>query len=735
MINHLAWNGLRRQPLMSLAAIFFIAASTALFTLTALLGCQLFGSIDQLMNQAQVPDVLQMYSGTVDKEKLASFANESEMVKDWQTSEFWNMDNAQIMLNGQALAGNTQDNGLVAQPEKFDFLLDLSGKQPEVNPGEVYVPIAYQSLYDLEPGDLMTVNGENLTIAGFIRDAQMNAMMCSSKRFLVHPATLEQLKGQAQEEALIEFMLNPGVSPSAFRQVYEEAGLPSSGPFIDRSLIRVMNALSDGTVIFILLLISLVILAISIVCIRYILSLQLEQDRQQTGMMKALGIHRKTIRRIYLVRYVFLAVPGILTGLVIALIVQHPMMQQFQKLYGSAPAGFTLPLVCLAAAIICGGIILLSVWLSLRKLNRQSPLDALQTKESSVKSTHLLSAAVCAGCAFLALLPLDLAYTLSSPSFVTNMGIGNAQLRLDLRPDNSALDIKTDLQNNPRIQDWVLLETYGETVQLADGTKISLPVETGNHQIFPVTLQEGHLPQAENELVLSVLAAKELDLKTGDPIQLDGQDEPFIVSGLYSDITNGGKTAKTIDLAAEDAPVWQVAYVTLKEGENVQDWMTKTATQGVSVTLIGDYVRQTYSQTLHQLDLASWLAVSAAVFITWVVLYLAIRLPVEQSRKTLSLKKALGFKSGQLKKEWFMKDALWCLAGTAGGLLLVTGPGQWICAIALDQMGAAGFHFEIPWLLNIGILLLVFMTALSAIWSGLSLIRQITPCECVKGKE
>lgn len=163
--------------------------------------------------------------------------------------------------------------------------------------------------------------------------------------------------------------------------------------------------------------------------------------------------------------------------------------------------------------------------------------------------------------------------------------------------------------------------------------------------------------------------------------------------------------------------------------------MTKTATQGVSVTLIGDYVRQTYSQTLHQLDLASWLAVAAAVFITWVVLYLAIRLPVEQSRKTLSLKKALGFKSGQLKKEWFMKDALWCLAGTAGGLLLVTGPGQWICAIALDQMGAAGFHFEIPWLLNIGILLLVFMTALSAIWSGLSLIRQITPCECVKGKE
>ncbi|WP_300903049.1 hypothetical protein, partial [Faecalibaculum rodentium] len=193
MISRLAFSGIRRQPLASLASVFFIAASTTLLALTALLSCQLYGSIDSLMDQAQVPDILQMHAGSVDEQDIKDFADRCPQIAGWQISSFLNLNNPAVRLKDQSLAGSTQDNGLVIQPEHFDFLLDLSGSKPEVQPGEVYVPVAYRGLYDLKAGDIMTIGSDSLIIAGFIRDAQMNAMMCSSKRFLVHPQTLERL--------------------------------------------------------------------------------------------------------------------------------------------------------------------------------------------------------------------------------------------------------------------------------------------------------------------------------------------------------------------------------------------------------------------------------------------------------------------------------------------------------------------------------------------------------------
>ena len=207
MISRLAFSGIRRQPLASLASVFFIAASTTLLALTALLSCQLYGSIDSLMDQAQVPDILQMHAGSVDEQDIKDFADRCPQIAGWQISSFLNLNNPAVRLKDQSLAGSTQDNGLVIQPEHFDFLLDLSGSKPEVQPGEVYVPVAYRGLYDLKAGDIMTIGSDSLIIAGFIRDAQMNAMMCSSKRFLVHPQTLKRLQDAGVQETLIEFML------------------------------------------------------------------------------------------------------------------------------------------------------------------------------------------------------------------------------------------------------------------------------------------------------------------------------------------------------------------------------------------------------------------------------------------------------------------------------------------------------------------------------------------------
>ena len=285
------------------------------------------------------------------------------------------------------------------------------------------------------------------------------------------------------------------------------------------------------------------------------------------------------------------------------------------------------------------------------------------------------------------------------------------------------------------MQRWTLLKTYGESARLKDGSSLSLPVETGDLEAFPVTCDKGRLPEKENELALSVLAARELNLEPGDTLQLEDQPEPFVISGLYSDITNGGKTAKGLHLETEQDPVWTVGYVSLKYSADPQSWMESMSGAGISVTSIREYVRQTYAQTLHQLDLAAQLAAFTGLFITAVVMFLAIRLSIQQNRATLSLKKALGFTTGQLKREWFLRQIPWCLSGAAAGLLLALGPGKWLCCLVLEQLGATGFSFDIPWFSALAVLFLIPAAALTATWCSLSVLRCITPCECFRGKE
>ena len=77
----------------------------------------------------------------------------------------------------------------------------MDNNRPDVLPGQVYVPVCYRTRYELNIGDTMRIGSEGLTVAGFLRDAQMNSMMASSKRFLVSQWDYERLKPRGVHKA------------------------------------------------------------------------------------------------------------------------------------------------------------------------------------------------------------------------------------------------------------------------------------------------------------------------------------------------------------------------------------------------------------------------------------------------------------------------------------------------------------------------------------------------------
>lgn len=151
--------------------------------------------------------------------------------------------------------------------------------------------------------------------------------------------------------------------------------------------------------------------------------------------------------------------------------------------------------------------------------------------------------------AFLMLVPQNLYSTMSSPQFVTYMGIGDGEIRIDVRQTEEIGQIteqmERELELDAEVEKYVVLRTQSYAAVLADGSVCNLTIETGDHSVFPVSYMEGTMPKKEAEIALSATNAEELGLYVGDTLQLIVGDEKkvYTVSGIYSDITNGGNCA------------------------------------------------------------------------------------------------------------------------------------------------------------------------------------------------
>lgn len=769
MIKRLILNDFKRNKLISTVTCIFMTVSAMLLGLTVLLFGSLLGSIDNLMNMAQTPDFLQMHTGEISEEEIDRFVQNQDMVEEWQICRFLNIENGMISLDGKSLADSTQDNGLCVQGQKFDYLLDMEDKIAKVPEGKVYVPVCYKREYGLEQGQYMQIGNEVLEIAGFFRDSKMNSMMASSKRFLVNEKDYERLKENGSEEYLIEFLLREGMESSVFAMAYAQAGLPANGPTITYPLIRMMNALSDGMMIFVILIVSIVILCISMLCIRFIQLTGLEKDKREIGMLKAVGIARKDIRMLYFAKFLVLSMSGAVAGFILACCLSKPLKVQMQELYGATANGKVGFLLLAIGIVLVEGIMLLGVRRTLKRMEQISAVAALNGRDEAPKGRkqtvkkknhmggrkYLLISVVTAACVFLMLVPHNLSSTISSPEFVTYMGIGSGQIRLDVRQTEDILKktdkIEKQLRRDDKVIAYTRLQTKAYYVEYMDKAACRLLVELGDHSVFPIRYVEGNAPEKEGQLALSVLNAKELDLGLGDRVTMsaNGQKQEFTICGIYSDITNGGKTAKAYasneKLSASDGePVmWSVFYVSLKPGEDIHAWVSDRQTgfagegnAGVKVVDIAEYVSGTYGQTIRQIRLAANVAMGAATIIIFIVVLLFIRLIVERERKDSSLKKAMGYTGREIRMEYLKKSCIYVISGIGTGIIFGNFLGETIAGVILGSMGAA----ELRFILDFGVVcfqipVITLAVAMLAVRVGLFEVKKISAYECCIGRE
>lgn len=752
----MVWNDLKKNRLMSVTITMFVTVVACMFALTTILSVYLLGSIQNLMNTAKTPDFLQMHAGELHMQQLERFTEQHEEIEAFQVCGFLNLNSGDIYLNGHSMIDSTQDNGLSIQSETFDFLLDMNNQKPVVKQGEIYVPVCYMQEYGLEMGMEMRIGNHTFLIAGFIRDSQMNSMMASSKRFLVCEEDYENLRLLGKEEYLIEFLLKDNADIQVFCTDYADAGLDANGPMITGSLIRMMNALSDGVMIMIILLVSIALLFIAMLCIRFSVLTKLEQDKREIGTLKALGISKKDINRLYFTKFLLLAAIGLILGLFAAFLLQGVFIREMQELYGTYHnSGMTIMIAAVGAAlVVC--IMLRSIWKTLKRTARMSVIEAINGRgeayKLSVWKQYVIIAMVLVSCVSMTLIPENMANTFASPKFATYMGIGNGEIRIDINQTEDihqkTAQVEAMLLADDRVEKYSVLQTGNYKRRSLEGELTNLTVEIGDHTIFPVSYSSGETPKREGEIALSCLNAEDMGVKTGDSVTLlVGQEEVvYEVCGIYSDITNGGKSAKMVadkgNGENREDLMWSVIYLSVKEGIDTEQLTAEYRLNmqekelDASIIDVESYIKATYGPTILQIQRMAKLIMAVAVMIIVVVVALFVRLVIEKDRYKISLYKALGFTTKDLKYRYYRNYLICGIVSVVIGIVAGNMLGELVAGMFLNSLGAYGFEFIINKAdVFMKIPAVIILSVIIAVSAGLVEIKKMKAYECCLRRE
>ena len=771
MTRKMIWNDLVRNRAVSLITILFISVAAMLLSLAAILTVNLFGAVDRLMADAKTPHFMQMHTGAVDMAGLEDFVGNNRNVADFQVIPFLNVENTDLILGGNRLTDSVQDNGFCTQSSWFDFLLDMENQPVKPQPGEVYVPVCYLRDGIVNVGDPAVLCGRTFRVAGFIRDSQMNSTLASSKRFLINEADYARLAPFGNVEYLIEFRLHDLSKLSAFETAYSAAGLPANGPALTWPLFQMISAISDGIMIAILVLIGLLVVSVSLLCVRFTLLAKIEDDFREIGVMKAIGMRIWDIRGIYLAIYAVMAAIGSGFGFMLSLLFKDALLERIRlNLGGSGSPARELLLGGLGAGIVCL-LILLYVNGCLRRFRCISAVQAIRfgaqddsshssrivrLSESRVVSCNFILGlkdvlarkrlygtmlAVIILASFIMVVPQNLYHTISGDDFVTYIGVGNCDLRMDIQQTGQigekTQDIGRYMENDPEIADYALFVSKIFPVKLDRGETENLKVELGDHSVFPLHYAEGRLPVKETEIALSAIYADELEKRVGERITLltSAGEKQMTVCGIYSDITNGGKTAKAVFTDTGTEPVWSLVCADLAGKDRLPDKIAEYAAHFsyAKVSSIDEYMAQTFGGTLRSVQAASRIAGIVSAVIVLLVTLLFVKLLAAKDRYSIAVLRAVGFTGSDIQRQYAWRAFLILAVGIFLGTILAGTVGEKLSAAAVSSLGAATFRFTINPLSTylFSPLILVCSGLLATVW-GTAHAGDVKLCQSIK---
>lgn len=717
---------LKRKRTMNMILLLFIILTSMFLASSVDNLIAVSGAIDHFLNISKVPDSIVVALTDGKRDEIADFLKEQRWTSEYEVIDGFNLINENVTITScQADPGRTgyeRTNTLFIQrvPHNLMKVFTEENERLTLKPGEIAFPKVEADNNNLQVGDKVCIRvGEEeqeFRIAAVVKDAVFGSSMMGFKRLFIGEEDFDRYEKQ---EGIVHTAIY-GVlyaDKEKFKQEWKKQNFNVISAVEGKGVIR-MCYIMDMLIAAILIVVSVCLILLAFLVLRFTIVFTLQEDYKEIGIMKAIGMREAGIKGLYLVKYFALAVTGALIGLGFSVPFGNAILKRaiVNIVVEQTEQNFVIKLVCAAMVV---GIVLFFCYVSANKLKKISALEAIRSGSggeryhaksplklwkqtrmrpffylaandilSSLRRFGVLFMTFCLGM-LLILLPLSAANTLKSDGVIWEFGLSPSDVYLDTgKGETYTVDMDSMFRDMEEIEQ-VLAEHGMKAVTGADmGYMIPCYAQDPEDSVAYYVLQavgswdrhysllSGREPELSNEVILTELTAGELGVGIGDTIHftMAGRTEEFIITGIYQSMMNMGqgfRVSRSAKMDPANAGGIMCIQVEIEEMDSAEA-CEKLAEifPDYRIMNVRGFLDNMIGGIIEQIDRFIYFIVGVVLVINGLITVLLMKTIMGRERGEIALLKSMGFAQRSLRAWQTVRVLLVLAVSVLAGALL-----------------------------------------------------------------
>lgn len=564
--------------------------------------------------------------------------------------------------------------------------------------GEIWVTQLFADTFKVSLGDSIgfKVNGKtvSLKVTSLINDSLQPSTLVSVTLFYINKNNIRDFSSYLKTEIIL-IDTKKGVNASDLEKNLvsdiKVGGYGGTNDMLVQSSIMISSIMGGAAVLA-----SVLVFIVTIFLIRFIVWNNILKEYKSIGVYKALGFSKKEILKFYIIGYSLTAVLGSVLGAVCSIPVLNYTSAKFLKYIGNFNGININFAVILSTVFIFSLIVIVNLYLIIKRTNKISPVEALRTgitssrkklTKSFIKNNSspfalaindIFKYKKISFCIALSLtLSLSLIILFGNFNYTTLKMKDNSNIWFGIPKSNITISSSTttgseefnnvlnEVKKDKRVKNYVYGSFFSDNVEI-NIKKYNIKSSFCGIQSFNsfdsnlgFTIIDGHNPKSSNEVCVSLNILKDSGLQVGDYLELSvkGKKETYLISGSFSTLMDEGYVIRILKNREIESGHYNEIFLNLKDNNSIKDFEKDFNNKAYSMN--ADDLEPTMKNTMDSIPgmivpISSLLMISFAVF-SIVIIFNIIIMNLRDNRKNFGIMKALGFTSGEIRNRYLYR--------------------------------------------------------------------------------
>ncbi len=764
---------LKRKKTMNIILLIFIIMASAFISSSVNNLLAITGAVDTYTEKSEVSDLIVLFYENDETEKsMDNLLENTDIVSDYFCSKILLTTKKNILINGKPCEYSNAIG--IATPDLLGFKIFNSDNSviEKVNDGEIYISNYHLNAWNLNVGDTVKVYDTTFTVAGGVKNILYGSPMMGMQTFMISENDYNKVCDESDNTYILNYLINID-DLEGFDNEYNKLGL-SPLMYINKSVINLLYIV-DMVKSGVMLVVSICLILISIVILRFTIMFTLDEEFREVGVMKAIGIKNSRIRLLYCIKYFSVAIIGAVIGLFCGIPFGKMLLSEVsENMVMDTTSSYIVNILC---TILVIGVIMSFCYFATKKLNKFTPVEAIRNgskgERYSRKGMLKLSKSSMKPIMFLAtndilsnlkrfsvliitftigiiliIIPVNAANTLKSekllPWFCMTYSdvfiTGNSEINF-IEKEAIVAEL-TETKN--KLEDIGIedAEVFCEVMLRYSISHNEKSTNSVSHQGINITPDNytyitGIPPQKDNEVAITYIIAEQINAEIGDTVNIliGNEERSFIVTAIFQSMMNNGEGIRfnnTLELDYANAMGMmgtQIRYTDNPSDVEILDRYEriKDLFEDKEVNNATEYVHSVLDINIDDLI---HMIILVVLCINGLVTVLMVKSFITKEKGEIGMLKAIGFNNNTIVLWQTMRIGIILVISTVLGAILSKPLGQVSIGAIFKMFGASSIEFDVREL-EVYVLypLLVFAVTITASYITAWQVRKISASE------